>query len=227
MSWLKNNFKLEIYNKRLGEYIKNPHNFGFKPHYDGEGFLELFEMMGGPQKKVFGEYITPDSAGIHTPEDMMELVNYCIKKKYINKNWLLCAKWYLTRGKAISGAIVKNLKRPYLFRSIDPRFYRSFLRHGVTQSDVRDNYDRLFFEKVGIEKSDYIYADTLIYKAWEYAMIRKQNPVVIVVYKGKFFKWAGEIKGPISAPSYAWIKKNKEVSYKDTVDAVIRTRFVY
>ena len=210
MTWCKNDFRLEIYNKQIGEFVKCPARI-FRDiclAYDGQGFIELVTSSSSLYlTKIFGRLLK-----------RTEIIPFCIKQGWINDEWQRFADWYWKNSDIINN---------FLFRSINPELYDKLMLLGSTTTDLSEEYELLAgtipdkrFTDAGLHRSDYIWADKSVSKAWSYA--NKYNPSIIAAYKPEFFKQFG--RGDLS---YVWIKIDKNIDLKDTVEAIFRVYYVY
>jgi len=217
MTWCKNNFQLEIYNESTGNRIvRCPLTSRI---YYGRGFLELIDFRGnkGDQIHFFGkEFKSP-----------AEIIPFCIKQGWINEEWQRCADWFWENKNLIYGQPnTLGQNAGFLWRGIHPDLYEKLLLLGSTTADLIDEYEYSFgipdkrFTDSNLHKSDYVWASNFIEKAWEVSVINKYNPAIIVAYRPEFFR-------QFEKHEYTWIKKDKTMDYKDTVEAIFRVYYVY
>ncbi len=218
-------FKLEVYHKQIGSYIKNPKNItGDNTFYQGKGFIELLEMSLAAQKKIFGKVIFPWAASGTNLEAILKLLEHCIKKGYINKEWIRCAEWYVVHKrqvKRVYSILHKIFPSPFLYRSIDPKLIPLLLQTGSVTAVFKDEYEDQNFRSLGLTRSKYVWAEDFIEKAWEYAA--RNNPSVIVVYKKIFFSH----KDVPNNRRGVWVKRSEQINYPDTLEAVIEVKYLY
>ena len=218
-------FKLEVYNKKLGAYLrKTPDGM----HYGYEcGFEAFFEQLPTERKhqvELFGKSIWEPQKGwlekatkatrrddhvIGKIEGAKKLIEFCLENKLINLNWLEYLEWYADNRKKILRAskIFKKfiLGVPFLYRGIPPEAYKDLLKYGNTTTKFGD--------------SDWMYAADNLPRAWERCREINKNPYIIVVYRKKYFY------NDIRSNSYVWVRKDKSTDFRDTIVAIIRVRF--
>jgi hypothetical protein len=214
-------FKLEVYHPQIGNYIKCPSLvIGGDTFYRGQGFIGLLEMGSFPQQRIFGEVI---SRGIDLDSTLKQL-KYCIKKKYINKEWIRCAEWYIIHRRQIRrvySIFQKMFPSPLLYRSIDPKLIPLLLEMGSVTAVFKEEYEDQYFKALGLTRSKYIWAEDFIEKAWEYAT--RNNPSVIAVYKKRFFYHQNVPNNRRGV----WVKRSDQIKYSDTLEAVIEVKYLY
>jgi hypothetical protein len=166
------------------------------------GFFCLLTLFN-----MFRESI-PLAKGIETQKQ----IPYFIQKGIINDNWLVLDDWSLNTYR-------KN-QDGFLFRSVRPRDYATLIEHGTDRATMK-GFDEPSFEEAGILSRDIIWVDRGVHKPWEYAY--KNNPSIIVVYKGKFFKRTNLGNYGV----YAYVRKDARVDFKDTVEVIIKIEYKY
>lgn len=218
MTWCKNDFRLEIYEQGIGDNIVRCPHFPTIRIYYGRGFLELIDFKGnkGDQIHFFGKELEP-----------AEIIPFCIKQGWINEAWQRCADWFWKNKKLIHGEPdASGQNAGFLWRGIHPNLYEKLLLLGSTTADLTDEYEHSFgipdkrFTDANLHKSDYVWASNFIEKAWEVSVINTYNPAIIVAYRPEFFR-------QFKQHEYTWIKTNKNIDWKDTVEAIFRVHYLF
>ena len=213
-----NNFKLEIYDKTLAEYVINSRTFGSHSGYDGGGFVDLFEMIPSIQTTLFGRTFGKKWSD---PETKINFIQFLVDNNYINSEWISCLEWYLKREKSMHRAdsMFGRWIFPFLYRSINPRMYKELLKYGSITSALTDQFEDGNFRMENLPRSEYIWAAELLEKAWEYA--NKTNPSIIIIYRKKYFYH----RKITNNANHVWVKRDKNIDYRDTIEAIISVRY--
>lgn len=173
----------------------------------GYGFLELINCRSDNYRFFDQKFQSP-----------AEIVPFCIKKGWINDEWQKCADWYW-RNQDFND-------HHLLWRAIHPRDYDKLMRLGSTTADLTEEYEHSWgvpdkrFVDANIHKSDFMWACPFISKAWEFGLGFEANPIIIVAYKQDFFK-------ELEPNRHIWVKTDKNIDWKDTVEAIFVVHFPY
>ena len=97
-----------------------------------------------------------------------------------------------------------------LFRGVNKRTYRDFLRYGNTKTDENTSHDeKINLRKIGLSPSDVLFASDEPTKAWEFT--ERGNPKILVLYNEKKLE---------QIPSYDYLYKLKKGdNFKEAVKA--------
>ncbi len=87
---------------------------------------------------------------------------------------------------------ISTLKSDYLsigllYRGINPKEYKLYLKYGNTKQDSNiSTTERARLQKLGLKPEEVMYAWVGEYKAWEFA--GKYNPSIVIIYDPTFFE---------------------------------------
>ena len=107
--------------------------------------------------------------------------------------------------------------RSLLYRGINPKEYKLFLKYGNTKQDSNiSSAEKAKLQQLGLKPEEIMYAWVHEYKAREFT--RKYNPSIVVIYDPMFFD-------KIDSETYLY-KIKPGLSFKDAVKAYIIVWFL-
>lgn len=201
MLWFRSikKFKLEVYNKKLQQSIASA--------YNNDALFYLFLMPKEDQLRLFRKFF----------RDNIELLQFCIENRFINREWIPFYEW------CERDSIMKTWKHDFLFRSISKKYYRLLLKLGSTWAAETGEFEDNAFREENLPRYEYIWATPYLDKAWESAsfFLEHEGCSIIVLYKSKYF-YQKQIP---SNANHVWVKVDKNMDYRDTIEAIVRIRF--
>lgn len=215
-------FKLEVYDKKLEKFLKNPRSFDIR-YYNDCG-LELFLL--GLSDKITESLFNQQFDTKNQNKRLLSVADYCIKNKILNAEWKFFVEWFLINKNLIlrGNSFFKRPFAVYLFRGINPEAYKDLLKYGNTTSNP-DKFSEAFGigskkEHFGLSRRESMWASPQLLVAYEH--ICHNNPSIVVVYKKVYFKCLSR-SDPLLFN--VWVLKNKNTNFRDTIEAIIRIRY--
>ena len=162
-------FKLRIFNRAIGQEIIEDE--------DLDGI-----MMGYPRYR--------EITGINKTE--IEFIRACVTNNFINRDWIPFFEWYIRFHR--KELLIIRLFRgdAFLYRGIDPRFYKNLIKFGNERGNIKDQYDDAALEPLNLPQSRTIYGTPIFKVAMKYGVQKLKHTFIriksfmIAVYRTKY-----------------------------------------